>query len=465
MGNKNITIKDLNKEVLRDEKLIHIYKDHLDNIEHLVYKDYLTGIYNRRSFFKIYNLIKNDIKIKNLVFFILDLDDFKVINDFFGHNIGDLTLKSVAHVLSNTCKHGYVARIAGDEFIILYENLKNPQIIETISNTILKNINNLTINQANLNSISASIGIVIEKNNENNINNLLIKGDLALYEAKRLGKNTSVMFTPDLENEKKIRIDMVNDLMNDISIDKNVCLYYQPKYTCNKKLVGFEALFRWYNEKYSNIPIYKIINILEDTKYFEKFNNYIIKKALKFSKKINKDLNNPIHVAINISAKQLMNDNFINNFLALINKEDVSTNTIGIELTETVLLKDLNKNTKKIKNLKDLGILIYLDDFGTGYSSLNYLIILPLSRVKIDKYFISKTDQGEKYIKILKAIVYICHILDLPVIAEGVETFKQLELLKNLDVDYIQGYIFSKPLSEDDAYNLVIQNNYKRLRI
>ena len=106
-------------------------------------------------------------------------------------------------MLSNTCKHGYVARIAGDEFIILYENLKNPQIIETISNTILKNINNLTINQANLNSISASIGIVIEKNNENNINNLLIKGDLALYEAKRLGKNTSVMVTPDLENEKK----------------------------------------------------------------------------------------------------------------------------------------------------------------------------------------------------------------------------------------------------------------------
>ncbi|EOU1580164.1 EAL domain-containing protein [Clostridium perfringens] len=176
---------------------------------------------------------------------------------------------------------------------------------------------------------------------------------------------------------------------------------------------------------------------------------------MKFAKKVNTNKNEFIIVSINISAKQLMNLNFKNKLLKLIKEEDVSPNTIALELKETVLLQDLNTNINKIQSLKDFGILIYLDDFGTSYSSLNYLIKLPLSRVKVDKYFISQAIKGEKYLKILKSIIDICHILKLPVFAEGVENIEQLNILRNLNVDYIQGFLFAKPLPEDEVLKLL----------
>lgn len=449
----NLLVEDLTKFIYETNSLT------VNDIKELAYKDYLTKLYNRRSLFRLSTLINNDPRIHNLVFFILDIDEFKNINDFFGHTVGDLALKEVSKVLLNVCKDGYVARIAGDEFLVIYQNITDLNTIKNISKSILVKINKIAIDEPKFRGISASIGIAIGKNNEKNINKLLIKSDLALYKAKSEGKNTSIIFTPDLDDEKRLRIDVVNELINDIDNEQNVALYYQPKYTCDGNLVSFEALFRWNNPKYPNIPIYKIINVIENSKYCDYFNDYIIKTALKFSKKINKNRKEPIKISINISAKQLMDYNFESKLLGFFEKYDISPNTIGIELTETVLLQDLNKNIKKIQNLKDLGVLIYLDDFGTGYSSLNYLIKLPLSRVKIDKDFIWHSVKGDKYLAILKSIVEICHTLKLPVIAEGVETEEQLKILKDLNVDYIQGFLFSKPLDEKSVLNLLDKLN------
>ncbi|HHD2798703.1 TPA: EAL domain-containing protein, partial [Clostridium perfringens] len=195
--------------------------------------------------------------------------------------------------------------------------------------------------------------------------------------------------------------------------------------------------------------------IIENSRYFDYLNNFVIRNALKFAKKVNTRKNEVIIVSINISAKQLMDLNFKNKLLKLIKEEEVTPNTIALELTETVLLQDLNTNINKIQSLKDLGILIYLDDFGTSYSSLNYLIKLPLSRVKVDKYFIWQAIKGEKYLKILKSIINICHILKLPVFVEGVENIEQLNILKNLNVDYIQGFLFAKPLPENEVLKLL----------
>lgn len=452
MSRTNFLVNDLNESILTNLTKNNLT---LNDVKELVYKDYLTQLYNRRSLFKLSTLIEKDDRIHNLVFFLLDLDEFKSINDSFGHNIGDLALKNVAKVLLSICSDGYVARVAGDEFLVIYQNITDLKTIKNISQNILIAINKIAINEPKFRGISASIGIAIGKNNKKNLNELLIKSDLALYKAKQEGKNTSIIFTPKLNDEKKLRIDLVNELMNDIENNKNISLYYQPKYTLDKKLVSFEALFRWSNPKYSTIPIYKVINVIENSKYCDYFNDYIIRSALNFSKRINKNRKETIKISINISAKQLMDYNFEDKILRLLKEYDVDPNAIGIELTETVLLQDLNTNIKKIQNLKDLGVLIYLDDFGTGYSSLNYLIKLPLSRVKIDKFFVWQAVKGNKYLSILKSIVKICHTLNLPVIAEGVETFKQLNILKKLNVDYIQGFLFSKPLNEKETLQLL----------
>ena len=451
MTKENLIINDLNEKIPR-------YIKQEKDIEDLVYKDYLTNLHSRQDLFRIYTLLKNDIKIKNLVIFILDLDELKNINNCFGHDIGDLIIKLVSDKLSDVCKNRYIARVDGDEFVIIYENLTDIKKIESISKKILSSLNKISIDKVNLYGISASMGIAIGNNNEKNLCKLLIKANLALHKAKSLGKNTSVLFTPDLEEEKRLKTYMINDLMNDIKNNKNVSLHYQPQYTCDKKLISFESLFRWNNKKYYNIPICEIINIIEKTKYFDEFNDYIITNALSFAKEINKNRKKKIIVSINISAKHLMKDNFINKFLDMLKEFDIPYNIIGIELTETVLLNNLTKTINKLQKLKKLGVLIYLDDFGTGYSSLNYLISLPLSIVKIDKYFIWQTDKGKKYIEILKSIIKICHTLNLPIVAEGVETTKQLNLLKKLNVDYIQGYLFSKPLPKNEAYNLVAKN-------
>ncbi|QIN91099.1 bifunctional diguanylate cyclase/phosphodiesterase (plasmid) [Clostridium perfringens] len=426
-----------------------------NNLKNLIYKDYLTGLYNRRSLIRLFDLMKSSDLLKKLTLFVMDLDEFKIINDSFGQSIGDLVLKKVSKVLTNTCKDAYIARIAGDEFIVIYENLENIEKIKSISNRILSQINEICLSEINFREISVSIGVVIDNYNKKDLNDLLIKSDLALCKAKMLGKNTSVIFEPYLEEERKLNVDMLNDLIYDIKNNRNVELYYQPQYTYNNKLMGFEALFRWNNEKYQNISIEKIIKIIENSRYFDYLNNFVIRNALKFAKKVNTRKNEVIIVSINISAKQLMDLNFKNKLLKLIKEEEVTPNTIALELTETVLLQDLNTNINKIQSLKDLGILIYLDDFGTSYSSLNYLIKLPLSRVKVDKYFISQAIKGEKYLKILKSIINICHILKLPVFAEGVENIEQLNILRNLNVDYIQGFLFAKPLPENEVLKLL----------
>ncbi|TPF96392.1 GGDEF domain-containing protein, partial [Clostridium perfringens] len=183
-----------------------------NNLKNLIYKDYLTGLYNRRSLIRLFDLMKSSDLLKKLTLFVMDLDEFKIINDSFGQSIGDLVLKKVSKVLTNTCKDAYIARIAGDEFIIIYENLENIEKIKSISNRILSQINEIYLSEINFREISVSIGVVIDNYNKKDLNDLLIKSDLALCKAKMLGKNTSVIFEPYLEEERKLNVDMINEL-------------------------------------------------------------------------------------------------------------------------------------------------------------------------------------------------------------------------------------------------------------
>ncbi|MGL6168303.1 MAG: EAL domain-containing protein, partial [Fusobacteriaceae bacterium] len=263
-----------------------------------------------------------------------------------------------------------------------------------------------------------------------------------------------ILYTESLEQEKNILLNLEKDLMRAIKLEK-INFHYQPQCLENGEIYGFEALFRWDSEKYSKISVIEMIKILEEQNIIGIVGDYLMKKAFVFIKKINEEYKKEYVISINISPKQLMQSNFIEKVKSCIEEVGVNPERIAFEITETTLMKEIEDNTKKLNELKDIGISIYLDDFGIGYSSFNYLVSLPVSKVKIDKSFVEKMNSSEQYKKIVKLIIDSSHSLNLTVVAEGIETLEELEMLKIEKTDFYQGYYFSKPLSEEKIKELL----------
>lgn len=430
-----------------------------------VYTDPQTGLLNRRG---LYEYVKHRFGGNQITIMILDIDNFKYINDEYGHIIGDEVLELVCDTLKQSCSRDVLFRFGGDEFIIISDYKMDNEMIKEKANQVLEEICETRIKNERIN---VSIGVATCDCNRGKckIENcpkrcksgeckLISKADIALYKAKEYGKNQVVIYSKGLEDEVNLKISIENDLQNAVE-NNEIELYYQPQYKLDKTLIGFEALFRWKNKKYSNIPILQIISIMEQSNLIISIGNEIMRQASLFAKKINENLDEKIVVSINVSPVQIMDKNFIENIrktlidAKLDNIEGVKL--LGIEITENVLLDNIDINLDKIKKLKDAGIKICLDDFGTGYSSLNYLVKLPLSATKIDRSFIVGMENSVEYMKLVKLMIEGSHSLGIKVIAEGVENEKQLEMLKEMGVDYIQGYLFSKPLKEEEALQCV----------
>ncbi len=431
-------------------------KEAEEEIKKQAYTDSHTGLLNRRA---LYEYMNSEFKGNNVTMMIIDVDNFKQINDTYGHHAGDNVLINIANKLKELCYEDSIFRFGGDEFIIIFRDMPDKEIIENKAQEILNEISKIESNERQKHKVNVSMGISTCKCNGKNCKEykckLITMADVALYKAKECGKNRYVLYTKGLENERILNFNIEKDLSRAIEKDE-IRVLYQPQYTKDNKLSGFEALFRWNNKKYSHIPIIEIINIMEKSDLVISIGNEIIKKACIFAKKINKNRNNKIIVSFNVSSIQIMDDKFIEFMKGILKETEVCTNCIGIEITETVLLENINENIQKLKELKELGIKIALDDFGTGYSSFNYLVKLPLSEVKIDKSFVIGMDGGKEYINLIKLIIDSSHSLNLDIVAEGVETQEQLSVLKDMGIDYIQGYLLSKPLEEKDALNLVI---------
>ncbi|MBU3136831.1 EAL domain-containing protein [Clostridium gasigenes] len=410
--------------------------------------DALTQISNRRA---LYNYMEKETNYSKIGMMFVDIDNFKDINDCYGHHFGDEVIISVSNRLREICKDTFLCRLGGDEFLIVFKNIENVNIICDKAKEILGKAY-LQKNNKNY-DFSVSIGIAMGDCIVD-VDRLLMKVDIAMYKAKELGKNKFMIYTKELEDERNLKLSIEKDLGN--AIEKNeVKLFYQPQYTVDKKLKGFEALFRWQNDKYKNVPVIKIIEIMENSNLIIDMGYYIMREACKFAEKINKNAKEKIIVSVNISPVQIMDKDFMSTIKSIFKETGVCIDCIGVEITETVLLKNIEENIEKIKELKDMGIIISLDDFGTGYSSFNYIVRLPLSIIKIDRSFINGMDLQDEYTKILRLIIESAHSLNLPIVAEGVETEEQLEKLKQMNVDYIQGYLFSKPLEEEDALKLL----------
>ncbi len=444
IANKMIGIVALMREVTEDIKT-------QEHIKRLAYTDFLTGLHNRRS---LYKYIESEKAQLNLTVMFMDLDNFKKLNDSFGHHYGDEALLLISKKLISLCEDAFVARIGGDEFVVVWKNLNSETDLMNKINEILLEMKTEFSKGDKTNIISVSMGIVNSKGRDIDVDHLLLQGDLALYRAKEKGKNQFVIYTDDLEKERLFALELEMDLRDAIK-NNEITLFYQPQYTCDKQLQGFEALFRWDNPKYQHVSIIDIIKMIEECRMIDEIGDYIIEHSCRFAKKVNEYSTKLLVVSMNISALQIMNHNFVDKFKSLIEKVGVSPSLIGIEITETVLMENMKENTKKLKALKALGVKISLDDFGTGYSSLNYLVHLPLSQVKIDQSFVRGMSQGEEFIRLVKLIVNIAHTLSLPVVAEGVEYEEDLKLLQSLKIDYIQGYYFSKPVCEEEALKLI----------
>ena len=408
--------------------------------------DALTNIGNRYHLNEQIGKLIADRSRRKQEFYLLfiDIDNFKSINDSLGHDIGDEVLIKVADILRNLLHmDDDIARIGGDEFIILVNSISTDEKLERVIETIAENINSNIIVDSNRLNLTASIGIAKYPEDGASLASLLQRGDIALFKAKELGKNRHVYFDPKMLDEALYLIELNKDMSTGLE-NEEYELYYQPQVDIKtNKIVGAEALIRW-NKDGKQISPVEFIPVAEKTGFIVELGWWIITDALK-EKLIWETKGLDLTISINIAAKQFADENFYDNFKFYVNKFKVNPNEIILEITEYIFLYGEEVLMETFNNLKSMGVSISLDDFGTGYSSLSYIKHFPIDTIKIDKSFIDdyKSEAGAVF---LETIISMSINLEIDLVAEGVEEEDQLDFLSKRHCKKYQGYLCSKPV-------------------
>jgi diguanylate cyclase (GGDEF)-like protein len=376
----------------------------------------------------------------------LDLDGFKVVNDSLGHNVGDILLKKVALKLNNLIKDkGLVFRTGGDEFAVILTYKQTKSISAQLAKKIVNEINKKFTIEKHRIKIGVSIGISKYNKDKDDINSLLRHADIAMYESKLKGKNRFKYYTKSLSHRLQKKIITQNLLQS--AIHKNeMYVVYQPKYELrSKKVTAYETLIRWESNELGLVSPAYFIPIAENMKIINDISLFVFTRACLDFKKLkesNKDLQS---ISVNLSTAQLLNKNLFDEFTTIVNELGIEPKNIALEITETNIMKNIEKSSEMLQKMREFGFEIELDDFGTGYSSMSYIKKLPISRIKIDKSFVDDILEDRSDIKIIEAMVLMAKSFDYETIAEGIETREQEEVLKDLGVDFGQGFYFSKP--------------------
>lgn len=417
-------------------------------IHFMNYYDDITGIPNRKMFAeKFQELINENISTGTqlgLIFF--DIDNFKNINDTYGHEVGDeILLKLCERIEGILDERNTFARFGGDEFVIAFSRVTEETEIKAFLNDLLLKVRKpFEVNNKNI-YCSISIGISVYPKDANNLNILLKTADMAMHKAKEEGKNRYKFFDVDILTMLRRKYDIEKALRT--AIYKNeIFMVFQPKISIKgEKVNGFEALVRWISTDLGFVSPAEFIPIAENTGLIVDLGKYIVEESFKKCKELYEDSNSKFHIAINISDIQLREDGFIDFIAELLQKYEIPPEYIEFEITEGVIMQSVARNIELLLRLKRLGVSIALDDFGTGYSSLSYLKRLPIDVLKIDKSFVDGIGVDEKSEYIAESIIKLSHSLNLKVVAEGVETKEQLGYLDKMKCDVAQGYYFSKP--------------------
>jgi diguanylate cyclase (GGDEF)-like protein len=442
-----------NEKLMQNQQILEAYEKEL---HYQAFHDQLTGLQNRRSLIKdLSELVGSKTKGK-VALLIIDIDNFKYINDTMGHCFGDQLLMKLSErlegLIEDNCK---IYRLGGDEFVILFEDFDDSITIEKLAVKLLKGCTfGFDVDYSRL-FISISIGIALYPEHGDNLDALLKNADIAVYKAKETGKNRIVFFNKPMNDAISERVLLEKHLRT--ALDNNeFVLHYQPQLDiATNKVSGLEALIRWNSPELGFVSPLKFISIAEDTHLIIPIGEWVLKNACLFIRKLHQQGYSDILMSVNISMLQLIQDDFADKVMEILDELKLDPKYLELEITESILMESYEAIAEKLKLLKGKGVRIALDDFGKGYSSLNYLKQLPISTLKIDKSFVDTISADDKNKSLTDLIVTIGITMGLCVVAEGVETQEQLDYLVEHKCSKIQGYFFSRPVTEEAVVDAI----------
>lgn len=425
----------------------------------LAYHDPLTGLPNRRLLSQRFDIATREAEQNNtgIALLFLDLDNFKQINDSLGHNLGDLFLvKATERLQQHLSENDTLSRQGGDEFIILLNKITNIHTVEDIAEDIIEAFSASINVDGRIISTTISIGISLYPAHEKNFSNLLKQADTALSHAKESGRNIYHLFSEQMNADALEFMKLKEGLRNALT-SSELEIYYQPQIDAiSFKTIGIEALLRWKHPEYGMIPPSKFIPVAEQSGLIIPIGEWVLQEACKRAQIWRDSYNIPeLIVAVNLSAMQFKRGTLVDSVTKALKLSKLPPQNLELELTESILLHDINEVRAILQDLKKMGIRLSIDDFGTGYSSLAYLKQLAVDKLKVDRSFVQDMVDDKDGAAIVKAIIQLGHTLELDVIAEGVETEQQVMLLKGYGIDEIQGYYFSRPLPADELTTFI----------
>ncbi len=424
-----------------------------ERLHHLAYHDILTDLPNRVLFVeRINNAIKQSrgAEQRCAVLFI-DLDRFKNINDTLGHSVGDLLLQAVPErLLSCVRDRDTVARFGGDEFSLLLEKVPGSEAVAKVAEKLIDVLSKPYEVQNQELYLTASIGISLSPDDSTDANTLIKNADTAMYRAKDTGRNNYQFYSTDMGVRAFERLSLETNLR--FALERNEFeLYFQPQVAMESgQIIGAEALIRWQHSELGLIEPNKFIPLLEDTGLIVDVGEWLLNTACMQGKKLIDLTGEPFRIAVNLSGKQFCDEALIGMISQAIEDQQFPPSLLDIEITETVLMQNDKVSLENIGTLKELGVRLSIDDFGTGYSSLSYLKRFPVDVIKIDRAFIRDVSSDPEDAAIVTAVIAMAHSLKLEVVAEGVENQDQVDFLSYYACDYLQGFLFSKPLPENE---------------
>ena len=420
-----------------------------ERLQHMAHHDALTDLPNRNLFLDRLQqaLIRARHHDRLVAVMFMDLDRFKNINDTLGHNTGDQLLLQLSERLKHSVRDGdTIARFGGDEFAILLDDVDNENSIAAVAQKLLQTLSEpFHVNSHEL-FITASIGIAIFPHDGEDPDTLLRNADVAMYRAKELGKNNYQFYSDDMSARNFERLTLENHLRHALARQQFV-LYYQPQVDARlDRIVGVEALLRWQHPELGLVSPSNFIALLEETGLIEDVGKWVLETACQQSKIWHDAGFDDLLMSVNISSRQFNNTEFIDVLHSTLDHTGVNPECLELELTESMLMRQASSVVTALKSLNELGVRFAIDDFGTGYSSLSYLRRFPIETIKIDRSFIRDITDDPDDAAITRAIVVMARNLSLKVIAEGVETEKQLAFLEENDCHLIQGFYYSPPV-------------------
>ncbi|HEB66993.1 MAG TPA: EAL domain-containing protein, partial [Gammaproteobacteria bacterium] len=420
-----------------------------ERLQHMAHHDALTDLPNRNLFLDRLQqaLIRARHHDRLVAVMFMDLDRFKNINDTLGHNTGDQLLLQLSERLKHSVRDGdTIARFGGDEFAILLDDVDNENSIAAVAQKLLQTLSEpFHVNSHEL-FITASIGIAIFPHDGDDPDTLLRNADVAMYRAKELGKNNYQFYSDDMSARNFERLTLENHLRHALARQQFV-LYYQPQVDARlDRIVGVEALLRWQHPELGLVSPSNFIALLEETGLIEDVGKWVLETACRQSKNWHDAGFDDLQMSVNISSRQFNNTEFIDVLHDTLDRTGVNPECLELELTESMLMRQASSVVTALKSLNELGVRFAIDDFGTGYSSLSYLRRFPIETIKIDRSFIRDITDDPDDAAITRAIVVMARNLSLKVIAEGVETEKQLAFLEENDCHLIQGFYYSPPV-------------------